>query len=59
MTVLIATSALILVFMIGVCLGAFTVEDVDGELRLPAGWWVLPAAVMSGLLTAAVIVQVF
>lgn len=50
---------LIAAFMGGVCLGAGAVKDVAGEPRLPAGWWVLPGAVMGGLFLAAFIIWVF
>lgn len=53
MIVLTALSLLVGGFMLGVCFGATAVEDVDGDLRLPEGWWILPGAVMAGLLVAA------
>ncbi len=56
MTALVGLSGLILSFLIGVCLGATAVEDVEGELRLPSGWWILPSAVMAGLLAAAALI---
>lgn len=55
---LIGVAALLGAFLVGVCLGAAAVEDVGGELRLPAGWWVLPGAVLGGLLMAAVVVGI-
>lgn len=58
MMVLIGLSMAIFAFMAGVCIGASAVEDVRGEPRLPGGWWVLPGAIMGGLLTAAAIVLV-
>ncbi len=45
-------------FVAGVCFGATAVEDVGGDLRLPEGWWVLPGAVMGGLLMTAFAVWV-
>lgn len=39
MIVLLALSTLVFAFMGGVSLGAAAVEAVDGELRLPDGWW--------------------
>ncbi|SIQ22179.1 hypothetical protein SAMN05421641_1055 [Paracoccus thiocyanatus] len=56
MIALIGVAGLVLAFLTGVCLGAAAVEDVDGELRLSAGWWVLPGAILGGLLMAAVVV---
>lgn len=53
---LIGIAALIGAFLLGVCLGAAAVEEVRGQLRLPEGWWVLPGAIMGGLLMAAVVV---
>lgn len=58
MIVLLGLSALIMAFMGGVCLGAASVEDMNGEPALPEGWWVLPAGAMGGLLTAALIIWV-
>lgn len=37
---------------------ACAVRDEGGELVLPAGWWVLPGAIMGGLLIAAVAIVV-
>lgn len=48
MMALIGIAGVIFVFCVGVCLGAAATEDMDG------GWWVLPCAVMGGLLMAAV-----
>ncbi len=58
MMVLIGIAGVILAFCAGVCLGAAAVEEVRGDLRLPEGWWVLPCAVMGGLLMAALLVGV-
>ncbi len=56
MMALIGIAGVIFVFCVGVCFGAAVTEDFDGELRLPSGWWVLPGAVMGGLLMAAAVV---
>lgn len=58
MMVLIWLSVLIGVFSAGICWGAAMADDFNGKIRLPAGWWVLPAAVMGGLLMAAFTVWV-
>lgn len=58
MTVLIGLSVLIATFSAGILWGSGMVEVVRGELRLPAGWWVLPAAIIGGLLMAAFTVWV-
>ena len=43
-------------YLLGVCRGAAAVEEVRGELRLPDGWWVVPAAAMGGLMMAAIVI---
>lgn len=59
MMLLTALIGIIAAFCSGVCVGAIATEDVDGELRLPFGWWVLPALVMGGLLLAVFVVWTF
>lgn len=46
----------VLSFAIGVCVGASAVEVVDDEPCLPSGWWLLPGAIMGGLVWAALLV---
>lgn len=58
MTVLIGLSVLIGAFSAGICWGAAMVDDFNGEIRLPTGWWVLPGAIIGGLLMAAFTVWV-
>lgn len=46
-------AALVVAWCAGVCMGAAAVEVRQGELRLPAGWWMLPSMLVSLLLIAA------
>lgn len=58
MIVLLGLSTLIFTFMGGVCYGAAAVGGEGDDARLPSGWWVLPGAIMGGLLVAAALVWV-
>lgn len=51
--ILLIMAALVLAYCSGVCVGASTVREYRGELRLPEGWWFAPAGVACALLWCA------